>query len=116
MKAVVVVEPGRFEVGQVAMPAPARGEALLRVKATTVCGTDQKIFAGQFPGTKFPHIPGHEFAGEVVEFGPGVSSDIKPGARVGVEVHVACGIVPSRPDRAYTLCLALPPPHPATPP
>jgi L-iditol 2-dehydrogenase len=104
VKAVVVAEAGRFEVREVATPEPARGEALLRVKATTVCGTDQKIFAGQFPGTKFPHIPGHEFAGEVAELGPGVS-DLAPGDRVGVEVHVGCGACPRCLEGLYQLCL-----------
>ena len=37
--------------------------------STTICATDQKILAGQFPGTKFPHTPGHEFSGEVAAAG-----------------------------------------------
>jgi len=53
------------------IPRPAPNQALLRVKSTTMCGTDEKIFGGLFPGTRFPHIPGHEFAGEVVELDPG---------------------------------------------
>jgi L-iditol 2-dehydrogenase len=104
MKAVVVAQPGRFEVREVATPEPARGQALLRVKATTVCGTDQKIFAGQFPGTRFPHIPGHEFAGEVVDVGPGVD-ECRPGDRVGVEVHVGCGACARCLEGLYQLCL-----------
>jgi len=77
---------------------------LLRVKATTVCGTDQKIFAGQFPGTPFPHIPGHEFSGEVAALGPGVDQ-FAPGDRVGVEVHVGCGSCARCLEGLYQLCL-----------
>jgi L-iditol 2-dehydrogenase len=77
---------------------------LLRVRATTVCGTDQKIFAGQFPGTPFPHIPGHEFAGEVVELGEGVD-ELGVGDRVGVEVHVGCGRCARCLEGLYQLCL-----------
>jgi L-iditol 2-dehydrogenase len=107
VKAVVLPRAGSFEVREVAMPVPARGQVLLRVKATTVCGTDQKIIAGQFPGTRFPHIPGHEFAGEVVELAPGVDgvAGLAVGDRVGVEVHVGCGACARCLEGLYQLCL-----------
>ncbi len=105
MKAVVLSGPNRFELrDDVAIPTPAPGQVLLRVKSTTMCGTDQKIFAGQFPGTRFPHIPGHEFAGEVVEIGEGVD-DLTVGERVGVEVHVGCGRCSRCLEGLYQLCL-----------
>ncbi|HEX8968199.1 MAG TPA: alcohol dehydrogenase catalytic domain-containing protein [Chloroflexota bacterium] len=91
-------------MSEVATPEPARGQALVRVRATTMCGTDQKIFAGQFPGTPWPHIPGHEFAGEVVALGEGVDG-LQPGDRVGVEVHVGCGACPRCLEGLYQLCL-----------
>src|SRR5437660_7005173 len=103
MKAVVATGAGRFEVCEVPTPTPGRGQALLRVKSTTVCGTDQKILAGLFPGTTFPHIPGHEFAGEVVAPGEGVD-EVRPGDRVGVEVHVGCGQCARCLEGLYTLC------------
>ena len=78
---------------------------MLHVKSTTMCATDQKIFAGQFPGTRFPHIPGHEFAGEVVELGHGVDDAVCVGDRVGVEVHVGCGRCPRCLEGLYQLCL-----------
>ena len=104
MRAVVVPEPNRCEVrDDVPRPAPARGQVLLRVRASTLCGTDQKIVAGQFPGTPFPHIPGHEFAGEVVAVGDGVD-EVQPGDRVGVEVHVGCGRCARCLEGLYQLC------------
>jgi len=91
MRAVVLPEAGRFDVRtQVPVPVTAPGQALLRVHATTICASDQKIVAGQFPETRFPHIPGHEFAGEVVAVHPSVD-EVTIGERVGVEVHVGCG-------------------------
>ena len=40
--------PNRFELrDDVALPAAGAGQVLLRVKSTTMCGTDQKILAGQ---------------------------------------------------------------------
>jgi L-iditol 2-dehydrogenase len=95
VKAVVLEAPGRFALrADVPLPSPRPGEVLIRVRATTMCGTDQKIFSGQFPGTRFPHIPGHEFSGEVVE----------TGQRVGVEVHVGCGRCARCLEGLYQLC------------
>ena len=104
VRAVLLRAAGQFELADVPVPAPGRGQALLRVKAATICGTDQKIFAGQFPGTPFPHIPGHEFAGEIVEVGDGVDR-FAPGDRVGVEVHVGCGACARCLEGLYQLCL-----------
>src|SRR5919197_1293601 len=104
MRAVVLSEPNRFELKEdVPGPRPGPGQALLRVMSTTICATDQKIFAGQFPGTPFPHIPGHEFAGQVVAVGPDVD-EVQPGDRVGVEVHVGCGRCPRCLEGLYNLC------------
>ena len=102
MRAVVFERPGTFAVGDVATPRPARGEALVRVRSSMVCATDQKILAGKFPATRFPHVPGHEFSGEVVATGEGVT--LEPGARVGVEVHVGCGTCDRCREGMYTLC------------
>jgi L-iditol 2-dehydrogenase len=100
----VLPEPDRFELREdVPCPEPGPGQVLLRVKSTTICATDQKIAAGQFPGTTFPHIPGHEFSGEVVSAGPDVD-EVKPGDRVGVEIHVGCGRCARCLEGLYQLC------------
>jgi L-iditol 2-dehydrogenase len=103
MRAVVFERPGTFALGDVATPRPARGEALVRVRSSMVCATDQKILAGKFPATRFPHVPGHEFSGEVVATGDDVA--LAPGTRVGVEVHVGCGTCDRCREGMYTLCL-----------
>jgi len=104
MRAVVFPRPDHFAVKEVSTPHAARGEALLRVRASMICATDRKILAGKFAGTKFPHIPGHEFSGEVVAVGDGVTS-VDPGARAGVEVHVGCGSCARCQEGLYNLCL-----------
>jgi len=103
MRAVVFERPGSFTLTDMPTPRPGRGETLVRVRASMVCATDQKILAGKFPATRFPHVPGHEFSGEVVAAGEDVT--IAPGARVGVEVHVGCGTCDRCREGMYTLCL-----------
>ncbi len=101
--AVTFPEVNRIELRDVPVPAPGPGEALVRVQSTTICATDMKILTGRFPGVRYPHIPGHEWAGEVVEVGPGVR-DLAPGARVGIEVHVGCGHCQRCLEGMYNLC------------
>jgi len=95
MKAVVYRGPG--DVALVARPVPAvgAGQALVRVRACGVCGTDRPIYAGEFPAS--PVVLGHEYAGEVLAVGEGVT-DLTPGDRVAVDPNIACGTC--RPCRA----------------
>ena len=104
MRAVVFERVGAIAVCSVETPRPAAGHALVRVAASMICATDRKILDGKFAGTSFPHIPGHEFSGEVVELGDGVTEPA-PGARVGVEVHVGCGACDRCREGLYNLCL-----------
>jgi L-iditol 2-dehydrogenase len=103
MQAVVYPEPNVMAVRAVAEPEAGPGQALLRVRASTICATDFKIFAGQFPGTRFPHIPGHEWSGDVVAVGPDVD-EVAPGDRVGVEIHIGCGRCARCLEGLYNLC------------
>lgn len=104
MRAVVFEAPDRFAVREVPTPDPAEGHALVRVEASMVCATDRKILAGKFAGTTFPHVPGHEFAGTIVALGPSTSG-LPSGTRVGVEVHVGCGVCDRCREGLYNLCL-----------
>ena len=101
MLAVVFPGQNEFAVRDVPTPRPGPREVLVRVRASMVCATDAKILSGKFPATKYPHVPGHEFAGEIA-----VSNDERFGAgtRVGVEVHVGCGTCDRCREGMYTLC------------
>jgi threonine 3-dehydrogenase len=78
-----------------AMPDPHAGvgEVIVRVKATSLCGTDAHIYswddwaAGRI---RPPRIIGHEMCGEVVELGPGVTT-VTRGDYVAAESHFTCG-------------------------
>jgi L-iditol 2-dehydrogenase len=104
MRAVVLSSAGCFSLrDDVPVPRPGAGQVLVRVRATTMCGTDQKIFAGQFPGTRWPHIPGHEFSGSIAALGSEVSG-LAVGEAVGVEVHAGCGTCVRCREGLYQLC------------
>ena len=108
MTAVVFDRPNEFAVRTVRTPTPSAGHVLVRVAASMVCATDRKILAGKFAGTTFPHVPGHEFAGEIVALGPRIDGQIDGppvGTRVGVEVHVGCGTCARCREGLYNLCL-----------
>ncbi|UCF91673.1 MAG: galactitol-1-phosphate 5-dehydrogenase [Desulfobacterales bacterium] len=102
MKAANLYAPGDLRVEAVPMPEPAAGEVLVKVKACGVCGSD--ISRVMETGTyHFPTIPGHEFAGEVVELGPGVAG-ITPGSRVTVVPLIPCKACQYCGIGAYHLC------------
>ena len=63
------------------LEGPKAGEALVEIKATGICHTDEFTLSGADPEGIFPSIMGHEGAGIVVDVGPGVAS-LKPGDHV----------------------------------
>jgi len=70
-------------------PAPAAGEAVVRVHAVGICGTDYGGYLGKMPFFSYPRIPGHELGVEVVAVGAGVAH-VKPGDRCCVEPYINC--------------------------
>jgi L-iditol 2-dehydrogenase len=108
MEALVVLEPNRFEIQQVPVPVPGPGEVLARVRAVSICGTDAHIVRGDYPGfwpPAFPFIPGHEWAGEIVELGPGAEKyGFAVGDRVAGTSHDACGVCQKCVEGRYNLC------------
>jgi len=70
-------------------PAPPAGGVVVRVGATGLCRSDWHAWAGH-DDLAYPHVPGHELAGEVVAVGPGVRS-WGVGDRVTVPFVCGCG-------------------------
>ena len=75
----------------VPVPGISPWEALVRVRAVGICGSDQRIYQDVTPGRRRRFILGHEIAGEVVAVGERVT-DVPVGARVAIEICVGCGI------------------------
>ena len=89
MKAAILTAPNQMSYGEAADPAPEPGDLVLRVKASTICGTDIRILRGRkTAGIRYPSIIGHEFSGEVVDSG---GSAYQTGQRVGVCPAIPCG-------------------------
>ena len=90
MRAVVVDGTmSQPEVRNVTRPSAPAGGVVVRVVATGMCRSDWHAWAGH-DDIAFPHVPGHELAGEVVEVGPGVTR-WEVGDRVTVPFVCGCG-------------------------
>jgi len=106
MNALVLTSPGKYEIGKISVPVPGPGEVLCRIRAVAICGSDPEIIRGDLAGIwppSYPFTPGHEWSGEVVETGDGVTA-FKVGDRVAGEAHKGCGICRNCMNGRYTLC------------
>ena len=88
------------------MPTAGPGEALIRVRAVGICGSDLHYFEEGRIGSnvvKGPLVLGHEYAGEVEGVGPGVPKSLV-GARVAVEPGAPCGSCEWCGEGDYNVC------------
>jgi len=90
MRAIVFEAPGELALRDVGDPAPGPREVVIQVAAVGICGTDTHVFDGEFEGTVFPLIPGHEASGVVAEVGSEVTS-LAVGDHVVVNPSTTCG-------------------------
>jgi threonine dehydrogenase-like Zn-dependent dehydrogenase len=90
MKAVVFHGINDLRIEEVAKPRPKPGEAVIRITATTICGTDVHIVKGEYqvrPGL----ILGHEPVGTIETLGEGLEDEYTVGQRVIVGAITPCG-------------------------
>lgn len=101
MHAAFCVEPKRFELREIATPAPGPDHVLIRVRNCGICGSDLHYFHGSLP---VPGVcPGHEISGEVAEIGAAVTN-LHCGDRVAVEPLIVCHRCPACRTGDYQLC------------
>jgi len=118
MKASFLYEPHKLGFEDIDIPRPAAGEALVKVEACGVCGSDIHYYEHGKIGSfviESPLILGHECGGTVVEVGDGVTN-VKVGDRVAIEPGVPCRMCRYCKTGRYNLCpdvrfLATPPIH-----
>lgn len=79
-----------FQIDEVDLAPPRRGEVLVRIAASGLCGSDLNTLDGKRTLVPFPAVLGHEAAGVVVETGPGVES-LRAGDRVVLSMVPSCG-------------------------
>jgi 2-desacetyl-2-hydroxyethyl bacteriochlorophyllide A dehydrogenase len=103
MRAAVLRAPRDARVASVAAPEPGPGEAIVRVVASGLCGTDYRIWTGERP-VRYPLVMGHEMVGHVAAVGPGVGN-VRAGDKVAVEPNYSCGRCPLCREGNANLCL-----------
>lgn len=91
------IQDGCVHVGEMPDPVPGKGQALVRTHSCGLCASDQHFLksgpvivelsrkhGGPYAGIDLsrPIVPGHEYVGEVIDYGPGSKRTVKPGRRV----------------------------------
>jgi alcohol dehydrogenase len=105
MKAIIYHGPGNKAWEEVAKPTIKEDtDAIVRVDATTICGTDLHILKGDVPAVTDGRILGHEAVGTVETVGTGVKT-VKPGDRVLVSCITSCGSCRYCREASYGQCI-----------
>lgn len=95
---------GKLVVRDVPEPGiRADGDVVVKVRASSVCGSDLHLINGYLPAMREGDVLGHEFMGEVVEVGPEVKN-LTVGDRVVVPFPIACGNCNACKAEAYSVC------------
>ena len=102
MKAGVVHAREDIRYEEIEKPVPKKGQVLIKVKYTGICGSDIPRVNGDACHF-FPNVLGHEFSGTVEEVGEGVTS-VKPGDRVAGVPLVPCMECEDCQKGNYSLC------------
>ena len=94
MKALIKARPEKgIWMAEVPIPEIGVNDVLIKIKKTSICGTDFHIYNWDEWSQKTIKVPmtiGHEYVGEIVDMGSGVKN-LKVGDRVTGEGHIACG-------------------------
>ncbi|MET7518075.1 zinc-binding dehydrogenase [Streptomyces sp. NPDC005480] len=101
VRAAVQLGPGKLEFRSFDRPRTGADDALVRIEANGLCGSDLETFHGRVPMRGgYPVIPGHEPLGVVEEIGEKAAArwGVQVGDRIAVEVLVPC--------RACARCLS----------
>ncbi len=92
MLAVKIYGPNSIKIEDIPVKEPESGEALIRIKAAGLCGTDYELYTGdmiylKLGMSKLPIVPGHEWAGVIEKLGPDTQ-----GYAVGDKVTGRCTV------------------------
>ncbi len=101
VRALVMVEPGRFEIREFPYPEISTDSALIRMELSGICLGDKRMYKGQIERSgatvPFPIVPGHENVGVIAEIGDRAAETmeiegekLKIGDRVVISCDVRC--------------------------
>ncbi|MDF2876944.1 MAG: alcohol dehydrogenase [Clostridia bacterium] len=90
MRAQVIESVGKMVLKNVPVPEINDDEVLIKVKMCGICGTDLKIYSGEYAKEYLPFTSGHEFWGVVEEVGENAKG-LKVGDRVSADICITCG-------------------------
>ncbi|HET9476067.1 MAG TPA: zinc-binding dehydrogenase [Dehalococcoidia bacterium] len=104
-RAIVQTGPRAFEMRSLPLPEIGPDDALLRVEACGICGSDYEQYEGVLAG-RYPVIPGHEPVGRIAEIGDRATErwGVRQGDRVCVEALAPCGRCPQCTSGSTHLC------------
>ncbi|MCL2578628.1 MAG: alcohol dehydrogenase catalytic domain-containing protein [Oscillospiraceae bacterium] len=90
MKALVFTKPQVLELRDAPAPVPAHGEALLKVLACAICGSDVHGWLGTNGRRTAPVVMGHELTAKVEALGDGCTGNLKVGDVVAIQPLIPC--------------------------
>lgn len=91
MKAIRLAQPWDVSCVDIEKPIPKEGEALIRIIAAGICGSDIGAFRGTNGLVSYPRVIGHELAGVVESIPEDNKNGIKVGDRVVADPYLYCG-------------------------
>lgn len=106
MKQATLVAPKTFEISEVPVPQIAPNQALIKVRAVGICGSDIHAYYGKHPFMSCPITLGHEASGDVVEIGADVKN-VKIGDRVVMRPQKICKTCSLCKSGRYNICKSL---------
>ncbi|EFA4826523.1 zinc-binding alcohol dehydrogenase family protein [Escherichia coli] len=103
MKTLICQQPNTIEYIERDIPELKADEALLKIRAVGICGTDIHAFAGRQPFFSYPRVLGHEICGVVEQTGSACLR-VKKGQRYSVIPCIPCGICPACQEGKTNCC------------
>ena len=91
MKAVYMEKPWSIAIKDIAEPVPMDGEAVIKLHAAGICGSDIGAFRGVNNLVSYPRVIGHELSAEIISVPENNKKGLKPGDHVVVDPYIYCG-------------------------
>lgn len=91
MKAVYIEKPWSVEEKEIEKPQAKENEALLKIYAAGICGSDIGAFRGTNGLVSYPRVIGHELAGKILSIPKNNPKGLKVGDHVVVDPYLYCG-------------------------